>query len=89
MGELIMYRLGSPAPRTRPSVPIVAGAPPEDIEPCAACGSDDALRATTTVNGITMLLCHDFVACAQRYRQGVSPATYAAGLRGELLAVTP
>jgi hypothetical protein len=34
-----------------------------------------------------LVLCLDATACCERYRGGVSPETYAAGLRGELLAV--
>ncbi len=81
-----MFNLGSPAPRQ--AVPVVPG-PVREQEACAACGSTTAPRNTQRVEGIVMELCHNAMNCTGRYRRGVSPATYAAGLRGEILAVAP
>jgi hypothetical protein len=39
--------------------------------------------------GEWIIVCHDGHACAERYRQGASPESYAAGLRGEILGVAP
>lgn len=53
--------------------------------PCVACRSCAAPRAFRG----ELLLCTDAAACCARYRDGASAETYAAGLRGELLAVAP
>lgn len=66
-------------------VPGPDGATPGELPACVACGCSTALR----VPAGELVLCLDAAACCDRYRGGVSPATYAAGLRGELLAVAP
>lgn len=68
-------------------LPVVPGPPAEPAlnGPCVACGSRTAPRAFRG----ELLLCSDAPACGARYRDGTSPETYAAGLRGELLAVAP
>lgn len=66
-------------------VPGLDGATPGEPAACVACGSLEASRAPSG----ELVLCLDAAACCDRYRSGVSPATYAAGLRGELLAVAP
>jgi hypothetical protein len=38
---------------------------------------------------LAVVVCLDGHECAKRYRQGMSPESYAAALRGEILAVTP
>lgn len=71
---------------------VVPGADGAVIEPqpaCVACGSATASRDAEGVSLVAMMLCTDATACCKRYRGGVSPATYAAGLRGEILAVAP
>lgn len=72
-----------------PVVPGPDGANRGPAPACDACGSDSANRTAGLLEGIAAVLCVDACACALRYRRGVSPATYAAGLRGELLAVAP
>lgn len=60
------------------------------LGPCDACGiREGAGRTRKIVDREWLLLCDDAAACAKRYRRGVSPGTFAAGLRGELLAVAP
>lgn len=76
----------------RAPVPVAAG--PAAPESCAACGAGPtgpgAPAILREVHGeVDMALCFDFLACTRRYRQGISPAAYAAGLRGEVLAVAP
>jgi hypothetical protein len=51
---------------------------------CAACG-ESAEVVVEGVEGIATTLCVDFRACAARFREGVSPATYGAVLRGDIL----
>jgi hypothetical protein len=58
-------------------------------EECAACSTGRSARAREVVDGIDVVLCLDALTCAANYRGGVTPATYGAGLRGELLAVAP
>ena len=76
-------------------VPFVAGtssrdwdnATPPPFPSCDACkiGGTRSLRAWRG----DLVLCVDAAECAKRYRGGVSAETFAAGLRGELLAVAP
>ncbi len=83
-------------------VPVVDGpqnvVPPAQHEqivpaaPCSACGYGDrngVIRRVVIRDGVRMSLCVDWQACTGRWRGGVSPGTYAAGLRGEILAVAP
>lgn len=56
---------------------------------CDACGTRSAARAKVAVDMSVIVLCTDASACCDRYRGHVSPETYAAGLRGELLGVAP
>jgi hypothetical protein len=56
---------------------------------CVACGSTTAARGVEGVSLLALMLCDDAAACARRYRLGTSPESYAAGLRGEILAVAP
>lgn len=81
-----MMRFAGRAPVVVPGEDgVVVGPQPA----CVACGSVTTSRDVEGVSLVAMLLCLDAAACARRYRGGVSPATYAAGLRGELLAVGP
>jgi len=76
-----------PAP---PVVPGPDGATAPVVEAqCVACKRRGTDVVCEYVRGELLWLCPDGAACASRYRGGVSPATYAAGLRGELLAVAP
>jgi hypothetical protein len=65
------------------------------IPACVACRTTGSgtrvpmLLAAKPGGYSAIVVCLDAVACAVRYRGGVSPETYAAGLRGELLAVAP
>jgi hypothetical protein len=60
------------------------------IPPCVACGCSTVLRVPAVVGpDMAVVICHDATECTKRYRKGASPASYAAGLRGELLAVAP
>lgn len=85
-----MLRLNRGRP---PEVPAVAGpdgATPGEIPPCLACGSSTVLRVPAVLeDGSAAVVCQDGHECAKRYRRGASPASYAAGLRGEILGVTP
>lgn len=74
-----------------PVSPGPAGAERRPLPPCDACGTDaDATRVPVVVGpDLVATLCRDAAACARRYRGGASPASYAAGLRGELLGVAP
>lgn len=76
-----MLRLGSRWAATAESPPVVP--------PCTACGTTGSgTRVPMPIaGGETIIVCHDGHECAVRYRGGVSPETYAAGLRGELLGV--
>jgi hypothetical protein len=58
---------------------------------CVACGTTGtgARQPLSVGHGETAFVCDDAAACAKRYRAGATPQSYAAGLRGELLAVTP
>jgi hypothetical protein len=47
------------------------------------------VRVPAVLEGVVAVLCLDGHECALRYRDGTSPESYAAGLRGELLAVAP
>lgn len=56
---------------------------------CDACGQRGTGMDLRWLDGIAVSLCTDVTDCSARYRGGVSAETYAAGLRGELLAVAP
>lgn len=75
-----------------PYVPGPDGAR-RDVKPavCAACGAPPKLAGVRVpLRGFPgEWLCEDACACTARYRQGTSPESYAAGLRGEILGVTP
>lgn len=70
-----------------PVVPGWDGATPAPFPPCDAC-KIDGTRSPRKMVGESVL-CVDAAQCCARYRAGMSPSSYAAGLRGELLAVTP
>jgi len=78
--------------RTR-GTPVIAGsAAPTQGPPlaCVACETTEGVRVPAILDEIgASVLCRDAMACCDRYRGGASPETYAAGLRGELLAVAP
>jgi hypothetical protein len=76
-----MFALGR-----KPVVPVVPGpdGPREPPFACGACGKGGLYEQLDDD-----LLCVDFKACIKRWRGDMSPDTYAAGLRGELLAVAP
>lgn len=73
--------------------PYVAGqdgARPGTLRACVACGAmAKTVGATVPLKGMDGWVCADFTACVVRYRQGVSPESFAAGLRGEILGITP
>jgi hypothetical protein len=73
-----------------PVVPGPAGATPAPgpVDNCVACQAGDDNGVLRVREG-ELVLCLDPLACTDRYRGGVSPETYAAGLRGDLLAVAP
>lgn len=75
------------------SAPVIAGpdgATPGVIPPCVACGCSTVLRVPAVLaDGTAAVVCHDGHECAVRYRRGASPASYAAGLRGEILGIAP
>lgn len=68
-------------------VPGAGGATQGPRPPCDACGTDaDPTRCLHVVGpDLVVILCRDASACAHRYRKGVSPASYAAELRGDIL----
>jgi hypothetical protein len=78
--------------------PVIPG-PDRPAEPrrpvtpaCSACGYGDpngVLRRAVVVDRVRLIVCVDWSACTRRYRDGTSPQSYAAGLRGEILAVAP
>lgn len=71
-------------------VPGRDGARRGPVPPCDACGTNGSgTRIPAVLEGVVMVLCFDAGACALRYREGASPESYAAALRGDLLAVTP
>lgn len=72
-------------------VPGPAGIERAERPNCDACETDADPTRTLHVVGpdLAVVLCRNAAACARRYRRGVSPETFAAGLRGELLAVAP
>lgn len=78
-----------------PPVPVMPGPEGEQaavagIGPCQACGSRERPRRLRWPDGDTLFpLCADFAACCRAYRNGASPESYAAGLRGEILGVAP
>lgn len=57
--------------------------------PCSACGSSARGRHARLIDTVMVMLCDDVAGCTVAYRGGVSPETFAAGLRGEILAVAP
>lgn len=74
------------------AAPIIAGpsgAKQGPVPPCAACRSDTVTRVPAVLGTEGAVLCLDAAECCGRYRGGVSPASYGAALRGELLAVAP
>jgi hypothetical protein len=83
-----MLRLTRKSPAV---VPGPGGATPAPAPRCDACETDaDPTRCLHVVGpDLVVMLCRNAAACARRYRGGASPASYAAGLRGEILGVTP
>jgi len=65
-------------------IPGPDGAGRADVLACGACGKGGLYEALDDNS-----LCVDFRACIARWRGTLSPETYAAGLRGEILAVAP
>ncbi len=87
-----MVRLikGRAAGRAPVVVPGPDGATVGVIPPCIACGATTVTRVPAILaDGATAVVCQDARECTARYRQGASPASYGAALRGELLAVAP
>ena len=85
-----LIKRGSGAPAGPVVVPGPAGATVGIIPSCVACGSDRTTRVPVLLgDGSCGVACADAHGCAVRYRAGASPASYAAGLRGEILAVAP
>lgn len=74
----------------RPATPVNPGpdgARKGSALKCNACGSQTANRAPRVVGrDIVAMLCVDAAECCKRYRRGASPESYAAALRGEILA---
>lgn len=58
---------------------------------CDACGRTGTRQdlQVALVGDMRVTTCVDYVQCVATYRRDVSPESYAAGLRGELLAVAP
>lgn len=56
---------------------------------CVACLNVSSATHIDWLGDMSARLCNDANACTNRYRDGVSPESYAAALRGELLAVAP
>lgn len=56
---------------------------------CTACLNVSTATHIEWLGDMSARLCDDADACTNRYRDGASPESYAAGLRGELLAVAP
>ncbi len=80
--------------RKQPSVPVIPG--PEGakrgpVPPCVACKTTGSGTRVPLLIGPdeAVIVCHDGHECAVRYRGGMSPASYGAALRGELLGVAP
>jgi hypothetical protein len=57
--------------------------------PCVACGTTHGTIVPVEVEGEWVTCCKDAAGCANRYRNGTSPASYASALRGEILGVAP
>jgi hypothetical protein len=72
-------------------IPGRDGAHPGAVPPCDACGTTGSGTRVPFIisENEAIVLCLDGHECATRYRHGASPESYAAGLRGELLAVAP
>lgn len=70
-----------------PVVPGPDGARTAPFPACDACHIDGTRSLRKMVGELT--LCVDAAECCKRYRAGTSASSYAAGLRGELLAVAP
>lgn len=56
---------------------------------CTACGTKAGPREQIYVDLVWLVVCTDPAECVERYRQGTSAESYAAALRGEILAVAP
>jgi hypothetical protein len=75
-----------------PVIPGPDGATrPRTVPACVPCGTTGSgTRVPLQIEGGEwIIVCHDGHACAERYRQGASAESYAAGLRGEILGVAP
>ncbi len=70
-------------------VPGPDGASVGIVPACVACGCSTVTRVPMVSDAEALVLCLDAVECTRRYRSGASPESFAAGLRGELLAVAP
>ena len=67
-------------------VPGPDGATPAAVPACVACGSSTVIRVPVVLDEVgAAVVCLDATECAKRYRRGVSPESYAAELRGEIL----
>lgn len=68
--------------------PVVIPGPDGAVRPtgfaCGACGKGGLYEPLDDNE-----LCVDFRACIARWRGDMSPASYGAALRGEILAVAP
>jgi len=61
-------------------------ATPVGVQPCVACTADRTTRIPVLLgDGSCSVVCSDAHGCAVRYRGGVSPESYAAELRGDIL----
>jgi hypothetical protein len=91
MGELIMFALGGRAVRPAKPLPtpVVPGREPAPTAACSACSADRTTRVREVRAGIELVLCLDAHGCCVRYRRSTTPESYAAALRGEILAVAP
>lgn len=78
----------------KPAPPVIPGPDgaivPGSVEAqCDACKRRSVAVHIEWPDSVAIWLCDDVDACSRRYRDGASPESYAAGLRGELLAVAP
>lgn len=87
---MLNLRKGKP-PASEPVVPGPDGARRGDIPPCVPCGASGGVLRVPMIlpDGEAIVVCLDGHECAKRYRRGASPASYAAGLRGEILGIAP
>lgn len=61
--------------------PVVIPGPPQPAVRCVACGSTEKVaRQAYKYNDLE--LCEDGVACAARYRMGMTPSAYQLYLKG-------